>query len=137
MMDALRLQEMAMAEADEQDLMKEQPKKLIYIAGKLNSDACGYIKNVHAMVKHAEKVRKLGCSVAVPCLDLIHGLICGDHGYSDYFENNIEIMKRCDAVALVPNWKTSEGAKKEIKVAHDLNMPILYDLKEVKQFLGV
>jgi hypothetical protein len=110
-------------------------KKLIYIAGKLNDDACGYIQNVHEMINYAESIRMVGCSVAVPCNDLIHGLVIGCHEYKDYFENNVEIMKRCDAVALVPGWKSSEGTKREILIAEKIGIPILYDYLEAEVFI--
>jgi len=45
--------------------------KRVYVAGKLNSDACGYIKNVHRMIIWAEKVRKAGFAVFVPGLDFL------------------------------------------------------------------
>ena len=110
-------------------------KKLVYIAGKLNGDACGYIQNVYEMVNYAESIRMIGCSVAIPCNDLLHDMIISGHEYEDYFENNVEIMKRADAVALVPNWKSSEETKKEIKIAEKLGIPVLYDYTEVEKFI--
>ena len=50
-------------------------KKRIYIAGPLNDDAVGYIKNLHNMIQTAEAVRMLGCSVYVPGLDFMQGLV--------------------------------------------------------------
>jgi hypothetical protein len=109
--------------------------QLIYVAGKLNGDACEYISNVTRMIKYAEDVRKLGCCVAVPCNDLVHGLIIGTHQYKDYFDNNVEILKRCDAMALTPGWITSEGTKKEIEIANYHDIPVLKNLAEVEIFL--
>jgi hypothetical protein len=110
--------------------------KLIYIAGKLNGDACEYIQNVHRMVQHGEAVRQLGCAVALPCNDFIHGLVMGNHDYNDYFVNNIEILKRCDAIALVEGWEDSKGTDMEIDYAIDHAIPVLYDLDEVKEYVG-
>ena len=50
----------------------------VYIAGKLNDDAVGYIKNMHRMINTAKSVRKLGCCVYVPCLDILEGLVDGE-----------------------------------------------------------
>jgi guanylate kinase len=105
----------------------------IYVAGKLNSKSAPYLRNVHKMVKYAEKIRKLGFCVVVPGNDLIHGIICGEHEYSDYF-NNIEIMKRCDALALVDNWKESEGTKREIKEAKEQGLPVLKTFGDVLRY---
>lgn len=51
--------------------------KKIYIAGKLNSDAPGYIQNCHAMIKQADEIRRLGFSVFIPFLFV---LILKAHG---------------------------------------------------------
>ena len=102
--------------------------RLIYIAGKLNGNACEYIQNVHNMVRYGDLIRNLGCAVALPCNDVIHGLIMGRHEYEDYFNNNIEILKRCDAIAVVEGWEESEGTQKEVDCAIDACIPVLYDL---------
>lgn len=109
--------------------MKE--KKLIYIAGKLNDDACNYIKHCHRMIKHARKVRELGFAVMVPCLDILEGLIDGSFDYEDYFQNNIPILSRCDAVSLVPGWETSNGTAREIQIATEKNIPVFKTIKEL------
>jgi hypothetical protein len=87
------------------------------------------------MCTFGELVRKLGCAVSIPCNDFVHGLVAGSHEYVDYFENNLEILKRCDAIALVPGWETSEGTRKEILEARKNNIPVLYDFDEINDFL--
>ena len=111
--------------------------RLIYIAGKLNGDACSYIQNVHKMLQFGETVRNMGCCVAIPCNDFLHGLVIGTHEYEDYFDNNLEILKRADAIALVPGWETSEGTRKEILEARKNNIPVLYYFDEINDFIGV
>jgi len=87
------------------------------------------------MVQFGEKVRALGCCVAIPCNDFIHGLVIGNHEYNDYFDNNLEILKRCDAVALVPGWEDSIGVEKEIKIANELDIPVFADIGTVRFYL--
>ncbi|MCX8193868.1 MAG: DUF4406 domain-containing protein [Candidatus Pacearchaeota archaeon] len=106
-------------------------KYRVYIAGKLNSMAVDYIKNVHAMLKEAEKVRKAGFSVYVPCLDFLIGVYAGDYNYKDYFENSISWLEASDAVYACGNWKDSNGAKKEIERANELGIPVFYDLENL------
>lgn len=111
--------------------------KRIYIAGSLNSDACGYIRNLHQMTLYAHKVMKLGCSVYSPGNDFIHGLVAGELDYTDYIRNTLSFLEVCDAVALVPeNWSKSMGTRNEIVKARELGIPVLYSFDEVKQFLG-
>jgi len=110
--------------------------KRVYIAGKLNSDACGYIKNIHKMIIWAEKVRKLGFAVFVPGLDFLQGVLFGNWEYSDYFNNSQPWLDKADAIFLVPGWETSEGTKKEIERAKSRNIPVFIDLDELAKVLG-
>lgn len=106
-------------------------KQLIYIAGALRADVPTYISNLHRMIVYAEKVRRLGFAVYIPGLDLLQGLVMGDLSFNDYFENSYEILKRCDAVFVVPGWENSEGTKKELKEAQSKGIPIFYTIDEL------
>lgn len=110
--------------------------KRVYVAGKLNGDACGYIKNIHNMVIWAEKVRKLGFAVFVPGLDFLQGVIFGDWVYADYFNNSQPWLDAADAVFLVPGWETSEGTKREIERATGRGIPIFTELASLNRELG-
>lgn len=107
----------------------------IYVAGALNADSPGYIRNIHRMVKHAEKIRRLGAAVHVPANDFLYGVICGDHDYDDYFDNNIEWLFVSDAVALTPGWEKSVGVGIEVRQARMRNIPVLETIEEVEEFL--
>jgi len=107
-------------------------RKLIYIAGSLNSDAIGYIKNMHRMIKYAKEVRNAGYAVYVPALDFLEGLVDGNFDYPDYFDNSQPILARCDAVALTPGWETSKGTKREIEFAESLGIPVFDDINQLK-----
>jgi len=110
--------------------------KRIYIAGALNSDACGYIQNLHLMSLYAEKVRRIGCAVYNPGTDFIQGVISGDLEYTDYVDNTLEFLKVCDALAVVPdNYNNSLGVRNEILMARECGIPVLYSFKEVLTFL--
>ena len=103
-----------------------QNNYLIYVAGKLNDDACGYIKNLHRMIEWGNMLLHCGFQRHIPGLDLLCGLLDGNFDYSDYFNSNQLILERCDAVFLVPEFETSEGTKREIETANRLNIPIFY-----------
>ena len=105
--------------------------KRIYIAGKLNDDACGYIKNVHRMIKTAREVRRAGFSVYVPGLDFLEGLVDGHFEYEDYFQNSQPWLAASDAVFLVPGWETSSGTKREIELAGELGIPVFENLDQM------
>jgi oligoribonuclease NrnB/cAMP/cGMP phosphodiesterase (DHH superfamily) len=107
----------------------------IYIAGALNNDAAHYIQNLHRMIIHAEKVRRMGTTVYVPGNDFLQGLVIGNWKYEDYVENTMSFMEICDAVSLVAGWRNSKGTQKEIKRAEELNIPVLYNLEELVNFM--
>ena len=110
--------------------------KKVYIAGKLNSNACEYIKNMHRMIKTAREVRGLGFSVYVPGNDFLEGLVDGYFEYDEYFNNSQPWLDAADAVFLVPGWETSEGTKREIERAKLQNIPVFSNLYTLAKELG-
>jgi hypothetical protein len=109
----------------------EEKKFKAYIAGKLNSDAVGYIKNMHNMIKVAREVRNLGVSVYVPCNDFMEGLVDGSFDYRDYFDNSQPWLLSADFVVVCPNWENSEGTKKEIALARSVGIPVFFSIEEL------
>lgn len=49
-----------------------------------------------------------------------------DSGLPDerYLKGDLEILRRCDAVVLTPDWQHSKGASAEVEFAKDLKIPI-------------
>jgi len=109
--------------------------KKIYVAGKISDQACDYLKHMSLMIKYGNQIRKRGYSSFIPCLDYIIGIIDGDLEYKDYFDNNIPWLLSSDAVFVCPNWQTSYGTKKEIKLAEKHNIPIFYNLEKLYSYL--
>ncbi len=106
----------------------------VYIAGKLNADAVGYIRNVHKMNQTAKMVRDEGFSVYVPCNNLLEGLIDGDFEYEDYFNNSQPWLLASQAVFLVPGWEDSKGTQREIELAKSKKIPVFDDLKQMVNY---
>lgn len=44
-----------------------------------------------------------------------------------YLKGDLEILKRCDAIYMLDNWKTSYGAKCEYRLANWLGLEIHYE----------
>lgn len=110
--------------------------KKIYIAGRLNDDACAYLKNVHRMIKLANEARAAGFSVFVPCNDLLQGIVSGTWNYRDYFDQSQPWLMASDAVLVVEEgWRTSNGTRREMQTAENHKIPIFFDLKRmIKHF---
>lgn len=105
----------------------------VYVAGKLNDNAVGYIRNCHRMIQWAEAVRKLGFSVYVPCLDLLMGLQVGVFNYDDYFNNSQPWLDVSDVVFVCPGWEDSKGTRREIERAKENGIPVYYSLAELHE----
>lgn len=53
----------------------------------------------------------------------------------EWLNRDLEILKRCDAIFIVPDWELSEGVKGEILFARNNSIPIYYypDMPRLKQ----
>lgn len=105
--------------------------RAVYIAGKLNADAVGYLKNVATMIRESIKVQRAGFAVLVPCLDLLMGIVAGDFEYPDYADNNMVWLERADAVYVLPDSEHSKGTQAEVRRAHEIGIPVYYKIEDL------
>lgn len=52
-----------------------------------------------------------------------------------WLRGDLELLRRCDAVLLTPDWMNSEGAREERRVAEELGMPVFEDTLEFTRWL--
>ena len=109
----------------------------VYVAGALNADAIGYVKNLNRMIKHAIMLRKKNYAVFVPGLDFLMLLLTGeDINYNFVFYNSWHFIKVCDAVYVCPKSGQSKGTKREIKLAKKMGIPVFYKVKKMDKYFG-
>ena len=53
-----------------------------------------------------------------------------------WLEGDLEMMKRCDAVLMVPGWEKSQGAMIEYKVAINRGLPVFCSLVDLRAFVS-
>lgn len=97
--------------------------KVFYIAGPYRANNPREIlENIRAAEAVAIKIWEAGHIALCPHLNsrFMDG-ICDD---SVFLEGAIELMKRCDGIALVPGWEKSKGTLAEVEIARKLNIPI-------------
>ena len=97
--------------------------KVIYIAGKYRGATPWEVEqNIRAAEDIAAKVWAMGHAALCPHANSRHmeGVASDEH----FLAGTLELMRRCDAVLLVPNWHRSEGARAEIAEAERLGMPV-------------
>jgi len=108
--------------------------KVIYIAGPFRAD------NAWAVEQNIRKAESLGMAVA----KMGHAYLC-PHTNSRFFDGTItdkywlemtmELMRRCDAVLVAPEYQGSEGTEGEIVEAWNIGMSVFYNLGEVNTWL--
>lgn len=113
--------------------------RLVYIAGPFRASS-QYIdgQDMFAVQENVMAAMKLGLEVArIPDLFPII-----PHANTMFFtasapdlvwlEGDKEILRRCDAVLMVADWHRSVGATAEHQLAEELEIPIFYDLDQVR-----
>lgn len=106
--------------------------KIFYIAGPYRADTPRKIlENIRAAEAVAIEVWKSGHVALCPHLNSrFMDSICDD---SIFLEGAIELMKRCDAVALVPGWEKSKGTLIEIEIAKKIKLSIYVNYNKLFQ----
>ena len=98
------------------DATKKTEIKRIYVAGPMT----GYPDcNYPAFNQAAEELRDLGYEVVNPAESTLV-----DAHYADFLREDLRLMLDCDAVAILPGWEHSVGARNEVMVAGVLGMPV-------------
>lgn len=108
--------------------------KLIYIAGPFRgSNQWQIAENVHRAMELASQAVELGVMPVCP-----HGMTRDFHGHGDdelWLEGTMELMRRCDAVLLTPDWRRSTGATLERQEALRLGLPVFDNVIELRDWL--
>jgi len=82
------------------------------------------------------RLRALKCNVVVPNEQ---AFVKSKISWSDTMENRIELLKKCQAIYVLPQWKECIMARIELQVAMDLNKEALFhptSNKEMEQVLN-
>jgi len=100
--------------------------KIVYIAGPYTKGDVAM--NVREAIMYAKKLLENGFIPFVPHLSHFWDMIFPkDH--DEWLEYDLQILSRCDIVLRIPG--KSSGAKREIKEAKKLGIPVYDDLQEL------
>lgn len=99
--------------------------KLVFVSGPYRGDVEG---NISRAKRAAVRLWQRGYAVICPHLNTANfdGL-CDDEVW---LTGDLEILARCDTVYMLTNWKASEGARAEHRLAADLGKEIVYEANE-------
>lgn len=102
--------------------------KVVYVAGKYSSDSPDEVfENIYLARYYAKQLWLKGYAVICPHLNSF--FMDGTVLYLDFLKGDLEIIRRCDMVFLLPNWRESRGAVMEHEYARSLGIEIVDDLE--------
>lgn len=113
-------------------------KTVIYLAGPFRApsrhvpgqqDAFGIQQNVMAAMALGLEVWRHGGVALIPHANTF----CFQNSAPDdvWLEGDLELLRRCDAVLMTPDWGRSAGARAEEAFARDIDIPVYYTIYDV------
>ena len=108
--------------------------RVVYIAGKVRDKTPW---DVEQNVRRAEELAlKVAWEGAMPlCPHTNSRFFLNQRDDAFWLEGTLEMMRRCDAVILVDNWRGSIGAIGEKKEAERLGIPVFETIRDLKAWL--
>jgi len=107
--------------------------KVIYLAGPYRAETVWQThRNIRTAEEYAAKLWNMGAAAVCPHKNSAHLDGCADEKV--FLDGYLEIVKRCDAVLLLPSWNTSIGAASELALAERCNIPV-FDYKNLGELL--
>lgn len=116
--------------------------KLIYVAGPFRSsnangksNAWGVQNNVMNAMRIALEVWKAGHAALCPHANTMFFQDADGCDDSVWLEGDLEMLRRCDAMVMAPNWDLSSGARAEKTFAEAHSIPVFTTPDELKAYL--
>jgi len=104
--------------------------KVIYVAGPYTPWNVGeYLSssidnNIEIARQFAIRLWQKGFTVICPHLNTAHFEQDCPCKYDDYLQGDLELLSRCDAIFMLPNWEYSTGAKMEYEFVKNSKLDI-------------
>lgn len=115
--------------------MSRKPVLIVYVAGpyrtnsEFGSTAFGREKNIAAAREVGARLARAGHLPVIPHANTAQ--FDGLNTDEFFLEATLELMVRCDAVFLMPNWESSAGARAEKAEAEALGLPVFTTIAEL------
>jgi hypothetical protein len=115
----------------------------VYVAGAMTPKRTGhpieYLDNVRKGIRHAVRLLRGRYAVFCPMVDFPFWLALQDGEEITgemIYEASLEMLRRCDAILLVPGWELSKGTEREIVEARLLGIPIFDTYEELENYFS-
>lgn len=116
--------------------------KVVYVAGPFRSmnangklNAWGVQQNVMRAMAMGLEVFKRGHAALIPHSNTMFFSDADGCADSVWLDADIELLNRCDAVLVTPDWERSSGARAEVAHARERGIPVLLSLEELDRWL--
>lgn len=104
---------------------------LVYVSGRYSGKDWAEIEeNIMRAKAVAVELWEKGHAVICPHLNTSHFEELCDLSHDDYIAGDLNILTRCDAIVMLPDWEHSQGACVEKALADRLDIPVyLYPME--------
>ncbi len=111
--------------------MTPKKKKVIYVAGKYRGPHAWAIENnIRRAEELALEVWAMGAVALCPHANtrFYQGALPDEV----WLEGDLELLRRCDAILMVPGWEESKGAIVEERLAAQLGLHVFTSIEQLK-----
>jgi len=109
--------------------------KVVFISGPFRGPTHWDIfQNIRKAEALALDVWKAGAAAICPHTNSQH--FTGTCPDEVWLEGDLEILKRCDALIVTPDWERSSGARAEVDYAAKLGLPVFATVERLKHWLN-
>ena len=103
--------------------------RVIYVAGAYRADSeNGVFENIMCARRAAQKLWHKGWAVICPHTNTM--FMGEDKPDLIFLDGDLEILRRCDAIYMLSNWRESVGAMQERKAAEEWGLEIYFEGKD-------
>jgi hypothetical protein len=103
---------------------------LLYVAGPYAAPSTWEIaENIRRAERVAVELWRAGYTVFCPHKNtaMFGGAVPPERGGDDiWLEGYFTVIKRCDALVVIPNWEASKGTNAEVALAKTIGIPVLF-----------
>ena len=111
--------------------------KKVYVAGAISAPSIeDGLKNIRKGIVAGAELLNLGYSPYIPHLDYQFNLV-QDEVYIDvetYYKHDLEWLKLCDCMLVLPGWENSRGVNNEIALAEQNGIPIYFSKEQLLMY---
>jgi hypothetical protein len=109
--------------------------KVVYIAGPFRGPNAWEIEqNIRRAEALSLEVWRMGAAALCPHTNT--RFFQGAADDSVWLDGDLELLARCDAMLMTPDWERSTGAKAEREWASVHDMPIFMDINDLREWLA-